>query len=128
MENSETKLTDLQFKILDGMADDYEDVEQLYLYANRDFAEEEHADVEFPRMLVQIRFPLRDIVDEISNMLRRGYIEAKYSNDEEFAPLHPLNVAALHHYWFGASDKGTQCWKAHAADEAPTQRMKGKSG
>ena len=98
----------------------------MYLYANRDFAEEEQAEVEFPRMLVQIRFPLRDIVDEISNMLRRGYIEAKYSNDEEFAPLHPLNLAALHHYWFGASDKGTQCWKGHATDD--TQRMKGKSG
>jgi hypothetical protein len=70
MENSETKLTPLQFKILDGMADDYEDVEQLYLYANRDFAEEEHAVVGFPRMLVQIRFPLRDIVDDIFNLLR----------------------------------------------------------
>jgi len=32
MESS--KLTELQFTILDGMADEYEDVEQLYLYVN----------------------------------------------------------------------------------------------
>lgn len=117
----ETKLTDLQFKILDGMADDYEDVEQLYLYANRDLAEEEHARVQFPRILVQVRFPLRDIIDEISKMLRQGYIEAKYSNDEEFAPLHPVNVAALHHYWFGATSKGKQCWNGHPGNESPNE-------
>jgi hypothetical protein len=117
MENSETKLTDLQFTILDGMADDYEDVEQLYLFGNRQFAAEEAANIEFPRMLLQIRFPLREIVDEIVNMLRQGYIEAKISNDEDFAPLLPLNLPALHHYWFRATEKGVQAWKAHEMDE-----------
>ncbi len=112
MEESETKLTELQFTILDGMADDCEDVEQLYLYANREFAEEKLPNVQFPRTLVQIRFPLRDIVDEITNMLREGYVEAKYSNDEELAPLRPTDFTALHHYWFGATDKGMQAWKA----------------
>ena len=119
MENSETKLTPLQFRILNGLADDYEDVEQLYLYANRDVAEVEHSDVRSPLVSVQIRFPLRDIVDEISNMLRLGYIVAKYSNDEKLAPLHSPNVGALHHYWFAASDKGTQYWKAQARNEEP---------
>ena len=76
MENSQPELTELQFTILNGMADDYEDVEQLYLFANRDFAEEEHANVQGPRMLLQIRFYLREVVDEISSMLRQGYIEA----------------------------------------------------
>jgi hypothetical protein len=108
METSQPQLTALQFTILDGMADDYEDVEQLYLYANRKFAEEEQANVQFPQMVVEIRFPLREIVDEMINMLREGYIFAKYSNDEKFAPLCPLNLALLHHYWFGATDKGTQ--------------------
>jgi hypothetical protein len=117
MENSETKLTALQFKILDGMADDYEDVEQLYLYANRDFTGEKQANVQFPQMVVEVRFPLRDIVDEMVNMLREGYIFAKYSNDERFAPLDPLNWAQLHQYWFGATGKGTQLWKVHAADD-----------
>jgi hypothetical protein len=111
VEESETKLTELQFTILDGMADDYEDVEQLYLYANGEFAEE-IANVQFPRMLAQVRFPLRDIVDEITNMLREGYIEAKYSNDEQLAPLRPIDLTALHHYWFGATGKGMQAWKA----------------
>jgi hypothetical protein len=41
-------------------------------------------------------------------MLREGYIEAKYSNDEELAPLRPMDLTALHHYWFGATDKGMQ--------------------
>src|SRR5882762_1933467 len=95
VEEWETKLTELQFTILDGMADDYEDVEQLYLYANREFAES-----------AQVRVPLRDIVGEITNMLREGYIEAKYSNDEELAPLRPIDFTALYHYWFGATDKG----------------------
>src|SRR6267142_2077068 len=88
MEESATKLTELQFAILNGMADDYEDVEQLYLNANREFAEEKLSSVQLPRTLVQVRFPLRDIVDE-TNMLREGYIEAKYSNDEGLAPLRP---------------------------------------
>ena len=118
MEDSETKLTELQFTILDGMADDYEDVEQLYLYANREFAEERQANIQFPRMLVQVRFPLRDIVDEIANMLREGYIEAKYSHNEVLAPLRPPDFTALHHYWFGATEKGTQAWKAYSTDES----------
>jgi hypothetical protein len=109
VEESETKVTELQFTILDGMADDYEDVEQLYLSANHEFAEET-ANVQLT--LAEVRFPLRDIVDEITNMLREGYIEAKYSNDEELAPLRPMNWTALHHYWFGATDKGMQAWKA----------------
>jgi hypothetical protein len=112
MEDSETKLTELQSTILDGMADDYEDVEQLYLYTTCEFSEEK------PVANIQpSRFPLRDIVDEIMNMLREGYIKAKYSNDKELAPLHPLNFSALHHYWFGATDKGMHAWKAYRADE-----------
>ena len=96
MENSETKLTALQFEILNGMADDYEDVEQLYLSANRDFSDEKQANVQFPQMVVDVRFPLRDIVNEVVNMLREGYIFAKSSNDERFAPLCPPNLALLH--------------------------------
>jgi hypothetical protein len=119
MDESETKLTELQLTILHGMDDDYEDVEQLYLYANREFAEQKLvANVEAPRTLVQVRFPLRDIVDEITNMLREGYIEAKYSNDEALAPLRPLDFTALHHYWFGATDKGMQAWKAYSTEQS----------
>jgi hypothetical protein len=70
MEESATKLTELQFAILNRMADDYEDVEQLYLNANREFAEEKLESVQLPRALVQVRFPLRDIVDEITNRVR----------------------------------------------------------
>ena len=113
MEESATKLTELQFAILNGMADDYEDVEQLYLNANREFAGEKLASAQLPQALVQVRFPLRDIVDEITNMLREGYIEAKYSNDEDLAPLRLIDSSKLHHYWFGATDKGTEAWKAY---------------
>jgi hypothetical protein len=113
MEESATKLTELQFAILNGMASDYEDVEQLYLNANHEFAGEKLSSVQLPRALVQVRFPLRDIVDEITNILREGYIEAKYSNNEELALLRPIDSSALHHYWFGATDKGTQARKAY---------------
>jgi hypothetical protein len=121
MENPESKLTALQFTILDGMADDYEDLEQLYLYANREFPEEEQENIQFPRMLVQVRFPLRALIDEIGNMLREGYIKVKYSNDDRGTPFDEQGapgVAALHHYWFGATERGTQAWKAHLAHEA----------
>ena len=120
MGESETKLTELQFTILDGMADDYEDVEQLYLHANRRFAEERQATIQSPLMLVEIRYPLRDIVDEIANMVREGYIEARCSTDEEVAPLRTVNFSALHHYWFGATLKGKQEWKAHSINKSVT--------
>jgi hypothetical protein len=79
-----SKLTELQFTILDGMADDYEDVEQLYLYVNPN--------------LPQVRIPLRDVVDELTRMLREGYIAIKHSNNELIAPLQPVEFTALHHY------------------------------
>jgi len=121
MEESKTKLTEMQFTILDGMADDYEDVEQLYLYANRE-PEEVETGVQFPRMLIQVRFPLREVVDEIANMLRQGIISVQYTNDEQVAPLQPINFSALHHYWFGATDAGTRAWIAHrTATERGTQ-------
>jgi hypothetical protein len=80
------------------MADDYEDVEQLYLYANPG--------------LPQVRWPLRDVVDEVVNMLREEYIATKYSNNEALAPLQRVNFTALHHYWFEATPKGTEAWKS----------------
>ena len=115
------KLTELQFEILDGMTDDYEDVEQLYLYANRNFEAERRLNVSMPLMIVGTRFPLRDVIDEVRNLLERGLVRAKYSNDESAAPLSPVNVAALHHYWFGATAIGTEAWKAHSKslDEQP---------
>jgi hypothetical protein len=111
-------LTEIQFTILDGMADDYEDVEQLYLHANRDPARKAETSIELPRLLPQVRFPLRDIVDGVATLVREGYIEAKYSNDEHAAPLRPLNFTALHHYWFAPTAKGTQAWKAYSSREA----------
>ena len=98
------KLTALQLTILRGMVDDYEDIEQLYLYANRTIVE--RGQLQVPTTSSQIRFPLRELMDEVANLLREGYIEPKYSNDEKLAPLHPVNLKVLHHYWFGPTDKG----------------------
>ena len=108
----DAKLTDIRFAILDGMADDYEDVEQLYLYANRDFEEQKRRNIEYPLKVLRDQYLLREIIDEISRMLRDGYIEAKYSNDQQVAPLNPVNQASLHHYWFGPTEKGKRAWKA----------------
>lgn len=112
MSRLDANLTELQFLILDGMADDYEDIEQLYLFANRDFGEEELRKIEYPHKMLRDRYTVREMIDEIARMLRGGYIEAKYSNDEQFAPLKPVDTAFLHHYWFGATEKGTEAWKA----------------
>jgi hypothetical protein len=112
VEKQTRPLTDLQCKILDGMVDDYEDVEQLYLFANRELAREEAFGIRVPELLLQIQFSLREITDEIASMLREGYIEAKYSSDAELVPLRPLDFSALHHYWFGPTAKGLQALNA----------------
>ena len=112
MGDADTELTQLQFAILDRMADDYENIEQLYLYANRDFAEETRLLIESPRMILRDLHPLDTLIDEIAAMLREGYIEVKYSNDEQCAPLNPLNSTLLHHYLFGATKKVMQAWEA----------------
>lgn len=65
MEEAKAALTELQFTILDGMADLYEDVEQLYVYANRQFHEEQQLGVHLPNMMLHVQFPLRDVMDEI---------------------------------------------------------------
>jgi len=115
MEEAKTALTELQFTILNGLADDYEDVERLYLYANRQRQEERRLDVQFPNMLLHVRFPLRELVDEIGNMLREGYIEVRYSNDVQVAPLLPPELSLLHHYWFAVTRKGQQAREARSA-------------
>jgi|tagenome__1003787_1003787.scaffolds.fasta_scaffold20830182_3 hypothetical protein len=69
-------------------------------------------------MLVHVRFPLRQLIDEIGRMLSKGYIKVKYSNDDRGAPFDEQDVpdlAALQHYWFGATEKGTRAWKVHLA-------------
>jgi len=70
MRKKRMPLTELQFTILDGIADDYEDVEQLYIYANRPLPEEQRVGVQFPNLLVHVRFPLREVMDEIGNASR----------------------------------------------------------
>jgi hypothetical protein len=61
--------------------------------------------------LPQVRIPLRDVVDELTRMLREGYIAIKHSNNEAAATLHPVEFTALHYYWFEATDKGTEARK-----------------
>lgn len=116
MEKQTKPLTELQCKILDGMVDDYEDVEQLYLFANRELGREEAVGIKFPDKLLRIQFPLRELTDEIAGMLHEGYIEAKYSSDAELAPLRPIDFSVLHHYWFGPTEKGLQALSACKKD------------
>ena len=121
MDESGTKLTELQFVILDCMVDDYEDIEQLYLCANRQTAEEHRLGTQFPLKIISVSYPLREIVDEVACMLEEGYVVAKYSNDEKVAPLESVNSAALHHYWFGPTQKGTEAWQAHHKRQASAE-------
>lgn len=121
MENPEAKLSELQFTILNGMMDDYEDVEQLYLYANREISEEEKQNILSPHMLVQVRLPLRDLIDEIAVLLSEGYITIQYLNGDRGLPFdqsRQVDLTVLHHYWFGPTDKGMRAWKAHSVHES----------
>lgn len=87
-------LTPLQFGVLNGMMDDSEDVEQLYL------------------MLRQQSTPLHDVIDAITYLLRNGFIEVSHTNDERIAPVNPINFAMIHHYWFSPTQKGQAAWDA----------------
>jgi len=114
MDEAESQLTEIQFEILDAMTDDYEDIEQIYLYANREFVKERELGVDSPLIIVEInRYLLHDMIDELTGMLSDGYVKAKYSNDESIAPLDPINLASLHHYWFGWTEKGQRAWDAY---------------
>lgn len=106
MAESDRHLTDIRFAILDAMADDAEDVEQIYLSANRGGL----AKVPF-----KVRFQLHVLMDEMVRMLKDGYIEAKYSNDQSVAPLAPapVNPAFLHYYWFVPTGKGRAAWETY---------------
>jgi hypothetical protein len=86
-------ITQLQYGVLDGMMDDAEDVEQLYL-GLRD------------------QFTLREVIDAVRLLLRDGMIEVKHTSDECIAPVNPNNSAMIHHYWFNPTAKGKAAWEA----------------
>jgi hypothetical protein len=113
MADFDSELTELQCLILDGMADDYENIEPLYLNANRDWDEEERLGAELPLKVGHDRHALHTLIDEVAAMLQNGHIEAKYSNDENIDRLKPLDLTLLHHYWFGSTAKGLRAWEAH---------------
>jgi|SRR5581483_4260679 len=112
MSEPTSDLTKLQFLILDGMADDVEDVEQLYLYANRRYEEEARLDMQFPLMAVRVTYPLREVIDELVRMLKEGYIEVIGSSKETLFPARRPDFGGFHHYWFGPTEKGKQAWRA----------------
>jgi hypothetical protein len=103
------QLSELQFEVLNTMADDYEDIEQIYISANKLLLDERRP---------AIRFPLSVLIDEVNAMLAAGLIEAKISSDERLAPLDTINPGALHHYWFCPTESGRRAWKAHPNEEA----------
>jgi len=118
MSEAEAKLTELQFWILDAMADDAENIEQIYLWANSDFAQEKRLPVDLvQRKILHGRFLLHILIDEVVRMLKEGYIQAKYSHNEGVAPLVPVNLTALHYYWFAPTEKGRIAWDAYRFEE-----------
>ncbi len=86
------------------MADDFENIEQIYLQANEYCLDDS---------FINVQFLLHCIIDEVMKMLEEGYIKAEISNNEIMAPLDKLNYAAIHHYWFGMTEKGRREWDAH---------------
>jgi hypothetical protein len=99
---SAPRLTELQFQIINAMMDDAEDIERIYLAINWKAIEAGS---------IQPEHSLSQIIDELSPLLRSGYVEApKYCNPS--LPL-PPNISLLHHYWFGPTEKGKQAWEAY---------------
>ena len=98
------QLTDIQFAILDAMADDAENIEQIYLDANSEYINGERPN---------IKYLLHTLIDEIVCLLKGGYVEPQYSHNEKIAPLSSVNLSALHYYWFSPTDKGRAAWQAH---------------
>ncbi len=99
-------LTELQFKILDAMMDDYEDLEQVYLTINRESLESRGE----PKY-GQPKYRLVPVFDEIGRMFEGGLIKAHISWDENTAPVSQANRAALHYYWFAPTEQGKDEWK-----------------
>jgi hypothetical protein len=104
-ELDDAEIAKLRFCILHVMMDDAEDVEQVYLSANRDVLFKEP---------LQPRFALRDIIDEMKLMLDEGYIKAHYSNDEKQAPLDNINLLLFYHYWFSPIESGKEVWRLNS--------------
>jgi hypothetical protein len=104
------RLTELQFQILNAMMDDAEDLEQIYLAANRSSLEAGS---------IQPEHPLRDIIDELNSLLKGAYVEAPKSCNTSL-PL-PPDSSLLHHYWFSPTEKGKQAWKAYKASPSGPQ-------
>jgi len=100
---SRPRLRDLQFEILNAMMDDPEDVEQIYLAANRN---------SFNARSIQPEHPLRDIIDMLNSLLKGGYIEAPNFCNKSSLPQ-PPETSLLHHYWFSPTEKGKQAWEAY---------------
>jgi hypothetical protein len=92
------------------MMDDAEDVEQVYLCIN-------HSKFETTNSLSP-EYPLRDIVDEVMQLLESGLIEAKYTNDESAAPLSEINSALIHNYWFYPTENGRAAWKGYQREDS----------
>jgi hypothetical protein len=100
-EKNDAQIAELRFHILHSMMDDAEDIEQVYLSANRDELFKGR----------QPRFHLREIIDEMKFMLQEGYIRAHFSNDEKQAPLDDVNLPLFHHYWFSPTKTGKEAWQ-----------------
>jgi hypothetical protein len=101
-ERDDAEIAKLRFHILDLMMGDAEDVEQIYVSANRDGLLKEQ---------LQPQFALRDIIDEMKLMLGEGHIKSHFSNDEKLAPLHNINLLLFHHYWFSPTKSGKEAWQ-----------------
>jgi hypothetical protein len=103
-EKDPAEIAELRFCILDAMADDCEDVEQVYLCANQDYFEPGS----------QPRFCLREIIDKMKLMLEEGYIKPDFSNDEQQDPLALVNPSLFYHYWFSPTKKGKEVWEMNS--------------
>jgi len=106
------RLTELQFQILNAVMDDAEDVEQIYLAVNSSSLETGS---------IQPEHPLRDIIDELNSLLKKGYVEAPRFCNTSSLPQ-PPDSSMLHHYWFSPTEKGKRAREAYKVSPSGVQR------
>ena len=84
--------------------DDAENVEQIYVAANWSSMEAGSK---------QPEHSLRDVLDGLNSLLKRGYAEAPAFCNSNMPQ--PPDSSQLHRYWFCPTAKGRQAWETYSA-------------
>ncbi len=89
MSTKHKQLTTLQEQIIDALANDYEDIEQL-------------------RGMLDQPTPDEELKSALSALIKEGYVACYQPTKTEMKPVAHPDCQQLDDYWFGLTDKGEQ--------------------